>query len=648
MNIMKMKYFRTPPSRMNKFLLFILLVGVNIVYPQTKSIALIENYSRAASPGLVSNEHVNTDSLIKYLTTSGLKTYDWQLDKDNSWEDLKLSLPDLKIAGISIYVSLMPPTNNSPSQPFGLDFINWAKEIANLSLRYSNIKGFSIKDFQENVNFNNFTQAYIDSVDASSTSINPKLQFANAGKLHHIFYVDKNANGNGDGTTWANAARTVHMVFAVNHIYAGDSIYVSGGSYGQIYSQDSLYNRQFSSNVVIAGAWQSGHNGRVTYRQQLPYIPLQFGSFIINECSHIVLANMNFDNGLPIVGSDPHTAIVHIYGGSYITIDRDSIVSDGVGGCVFVDTHSDQANSSHITVSNCYIEQQFNNFNDASHGYNQDPIWIGDNNGGNTIINNKLVSHSPFGWAHPDFIQNYHVGSSNNYEYVIANNLMIYDNDTSTYAQGIFFEASRGNRILVYNNIMLMNAIADEPINIFTQDSGKTSLRFFNNTINNYVHVVSGTDPASMITMLDGDTLIAKNNIYQVRGHNVSPRPYMLGHSSLREIAYIDCDYNRYQYNLTDGIYDNYLFKNSMEMSSTSPYDFHTWSQWNALGYDIHSDTGNVVFKNPFGKNISDYEVENVIKKGTNLLDYNFFSTDINGIVRPKYNDWEKGAIETK
>ncbi len=62
------------------------------------------------SPGLTSNEHINTDSLIQYLTTSGLKTYTWQIDKDNSWDDLKISLPDLKIAGISIYVSLMPPT----------------------------------------------------------------------------------------------------------------------------------------------------------------------------------------------------------------------------------------------------------------------------------------------------------------------------------------------------------------------------------------------------------------------------------------------------------------------------------------------------------------------------------------------------------
>ena len=166
MNIMKMKYFRTLPSRMNIFLLIILVI-VNIVYAQTKSIALLENYSKAASPSLTSNEHINTDSLIQYLTTSDLKTYAWQIDKDNSWEDLKLSLPELKIAGISIYVSLMPPTNNLPSEPFGLDFINWAQEIAGLSLRYSNVKGYAIKDFQENINIGLFRQSYIDSMEAA-------------------------------------------------------------------------------------------------------------------------------------------------------------------------------------------------------------------------------------------------------------------------------------------------------------------------------------------------------------------------------------------------------------------------------------------------------------------------------------------------
>ncbi len=50
MNIMKMKYFRMLISRLNIFLLFILVV-VNIIYAQKKSNALKENYSRATISG---------------------------------------------------------------------------------------------------------------------------------------------------------------------------------------------------------------------------------------------------------------------------------------------------------------------------------------------------------------------------------------------------------------------------------------------------------------------------------------------------------------------------------------------------------------------------------------------------------------------
>ena len=113
---------------------------------------------------LTSVGHVNIDSLIKYLTNSNSKTYTWSINRKIHGKILKFHYPILKVPGISIYVSLMPPTNASPSEPFQLDFIQWAKEIANLSLRYSNLKGYSIDNFQENVNLNYFNQTYIDNI----------------------------------------------------------------------------------------------------------------------------------------------------------------------------------------------------------------------------------------------------------------------------------------------------------------------------------------------------------------------------------------------------------------------------------------------------------------------------------------------------
>ena len=132
---MNIQFFKILPSRM-KIFLFLFLVLLNIVVCTNKTnILLWKIIVKQTSSVLTSNGHINTDSLIQYLTNSGSKTYTWSIDQNNSWEDLKNSLPELKIAGISISVSLMPPTNASPSEPFGFDFINWAKEIANLSLR---------------------------------------------------------------------------------------------------------------------------------------------------------------------------------------------------------------------------------------------------------------------------------------------------------------------------------------------------------------------------------------------------------------------------------------------------------------------------------------------------------------------------------
>ena len=149
MNIMYIQFFKIFPLRMNIFF-FLSLLLLNVIMAQTKSISFSGNYTKANHPSvLTTNGHINTDSLIQYLTNSGSKTYTWRIDQNNSWEDLKNSLPELKIAGISITVSLMPPTNSSPSEPFGLDFIMWAKEIANLSLRYSNLKGYQLKIFKK-------------------------------------------------------------------------------------------------------------------------------------------------------------------------------------------------------------------------------------------------------------------------------------------------------------------------------------------------------------------------------------------------------------------------------------------------------------------------------------------------------------------
>ena len=462
--------------------------------------------------------------------------------------------------------------------------------------------------------------------------------------LHNIWYVDLDATGDGSGSDWTNASTTVSGL-NWNAIGAGDTVYVSGGTY----RQDQLTNRQFTSDVVIAGAWQSGHNDRVTFRQQLPMVVGLAGSFQFNNCVHIKITNMTFDNDLPTTdASTSAKSMIWINSGSYITVDNDSLLSNGNGGGINVTKGGAYERGHHITISNCYIEVQENGINDAVRQYNIDPIWIGYSDGGNTIINNTIIQYVASAYSHPDFIQHYDVGSVNNYEYVIANNLMIYDNDTSSNSQGIYFQNPTSNRLLIYNNIMVQNAELNVIISITSPISGSFSLRVLNNTIVNSTHSSVGTDPGSMVSMRGGDTLIVKNNIYQVTGHNILPAVYRLGTDLLSEIDSIDADYNHFHYNLSDGYYDSYLFTNRIEMSQNSPYDMHTWDEWNTLGYDVNSDTGAVTFVNEFGSDIASYKLvvgSPGIEDGTGTLvtEYPFLATDILGVTR---SGWNKGAIE--
>src|SRR3972149_5556886 len=82
-------------------------------------------------------------------------------------------------------------------------------------------------------------------------------------------YVDKNASGQNNGTSWANAWQSFS---AINwgSIQPGDIIYVSGGTDSTIYYErlqtDQLYGTAANPIVIIAGKYSpspSGHSGRV-------------------------------------------------------------------------------------------------------------------------------------------------------------------------------------------------------------------------------------------------------------------------------------------------------------------------------------------------------------------------------------------------
>ena len=599
--------------------LFLFLITLGTITAQTKSISLVGNYPKTHYPSLTSNnEHINTDSLVQYLTTSDLKTYAWQIDKDNSWEDLKNSLPGLKIAGISINVSIMAPSNNSPSQPFGFNFITWAKEIANLSLRYSNLKGYSIKDFQENVNLNNFNQTYIDNMDSAGKQTNPKLQFINAGKLHHTYYVDKNATGNRSGLNWTNAATSLSAVFTANPTIGNginDTIYISGGTDSTIYMRDILNSKTPTHQVIITKGIDAGHNGVVCYE---PPSSTTHNCLQLTNCINIKITDISIFYNKN--SANAGYGALGLTSCSYITIDNCDIRSNGQLDGVLV------WYSSHISFTNNYIHTDINNYANG-----QDAVWIGGGKGGHTITGNKIILRGTNATPHIDGIQMYQEGGTGLVT-TIANNLI-----KSTF-QVIFTEDMRSNRFLIYNNILVDsnfnsgNAIISANNNA-TSDTTNLSYQIYSNTL------IGLGDFASTDVMLTAghiDSLIFKNNIGYFQNGG---RSLLYFASGLYSISFLDIDYNRYYQGSS-------TYSNTGRVDTTEFTSGITFSKWQGLGHDIHSDMGIVTFANIWGTNIFDYRLtgsSGCIDTGTPII---LFNRDIEGTFRPQGGAWDKGAFD--
>jgi hypothetical protein len=87
-------------------------------------------------------------------------------------------------AGISVWVYLVPPSETAAthsqfpySEPFRLDYVRWAEEIAKLSLQHDNLVGYVIDDFWGNVNPRWFTPESIEEMVAAGRAINPDIKF---------------------------------------------------------------------------------------------------------------------------------------------------------------------------------------------------------------------------------------------------------------------------------------------------------------------------------------------------------------------------------------------------------------------------------------------------------------------------------------
>lgn len=142
-----------------------------------------------AEPRLA-NGRVDVERLVSELVQIKANTYNFLVWRAmNDWEDFKLFLPKAREKGIRVWVTLVPPSESPPhtrqySEPFRLDYVRWAMEIAKLSRQHPNLVSWSLDDFS--YDSSTFTPAYMEKMIGDSRRINPHLAFVPCLYYDHI------------------------------------------------------------------------------------------------------------------------------------------------------------------------------------------------------------------------------------------------------------------------------------------------------------------------------------------------------------------------------------------------------------------------------------------------------------------------------
>ncbi len=127
------------------------------------------------------NGRADIPKLIVQLRDLHANTYNWLVWKgEKDWDDLILFLPVAKQNNISVWITIVPPSESKPkakwnSEPYGTDYLKWCAEIAKLSVQYHNLVAISIDDFVHNLS--TYTPSYLEEMISVIDQYNPKLQF---------------------------------------------------------------------------------------------------------------------------------------------------------------------------------------------------------------------------------------------------------------------------------------------------------------------------------------------------------------------------------------------------------------------------------------------------------------------------------------
>ena len=121
---------------------------------------------------------VDIPRLIGEIEELHCNTYDFLIwHRKTDWADLEEFLRATRDSDLKVWVSLVPPSEAKTikSEPFGLDYVAWAKAIGHLSTTYPNLVAWSIDDFTHNLSF--YNPDYLGQMMDAAHAENPHLAF---------------------------------------------------------------------------------------------------------------------------------------------------------------------------------------------------------------------------------------------------------------------------------------------------------------------------------------------------------------------------------------------------------------------------------------------------------------------------------------
>ena len=410
----------------------------------------------------------------------------------------------------------MPPSKTPPisptgnySEPYKLDFKTWAKEIANLSLRYSNLKEYAIEDLQENFNLGYINQSYLDSILATGKSINPKLLFDTLTPTSKTYYVSNSGNDNNSGLSQESAWRTLGKINS-STFNPGDSIlFKSGDSWvgenqfyypigwpASVLSMLAIGSSGTSLNPIFIGSYGSGDK---------PYFksdPAIYAVGILADGSYITIDGLKID-------SCNYEAIMTL--GDHTIIQNCEIIRSGTG----VGFHS-RGN----LVTKCYIHDGVLTKDDTpanTFGANGVAIYDVNNVVSYNTFKNCMAPTKNYGGVDGAFIEFQLDGTdvdSSNIHHNIVNNADIFvefggsggSAKDITFAYNVFYKNSLASNLTSVIGLLEMDNIIID------------NLRLINNTI--YNNSLGATAGHGLIAWspythtLTSSELVLYNNIF--------------------------------------------------------------------------------------------------------------------------------------